>query len=119
MTFEDLEAWKQARALVRYVYTLCRDEKLGRDWGLRDQVQRAAVSCMTNIAEDFERNGLQEKLHFYHIARASCGEVRTLLYLIDDNFPALSSQANALRNSSIQVGSLLTGLLTSTNKRRP
>jgi four helix bundle protein len=86
MSFEDLHAWKQARLLVRNAYELCRDTKLGKDWELKDQIQRASVSVMTNIAEGFERTGTQEKLHFYNIARASCGEVRSLLYIVEDNF---------------------------------
>ena len=73
MTFEDLDAWKQARIMAREVYTLCRDDKLGKDFGLRDQIQRAAVSVMTNVAEGFERTGTQEKLHFYNIALRPVG----------------------------------------------
>lgn len=120
MTFEDLEGWKEARKLVRAIYALCRQQgQLTSDFGLRDQLQRAAVSCMTNIAEGFERTGIQEKLHFYNIARASCGEIRSLLYVVEDNFPNHSHQAVDLRSSSVKVGSLLSGLITSTNKRRP
>ena len=117
MTFEDLDAWKQARELVRGVYALARDEKLGRDFGLRDQIQRAAVSVMTNIAEGFERTGSQEKLHFYNIARASAGEVRSLLYVVEDNFPHLARPAADLRNSTIGVGKLISGLIASTQRR--
>jgi len=119
MKFEDLVAWKQARTLVCDTYALCRDEKLGKDWGLRDQIQRAAVSVMTNIAEGFERSGLQEKLHFYNISRASCGEVRSLLYVIEDNFPQLAPLAANLRVSAVEVGRLVSGLIASTGKRRP
>ncbi len=118
MSFEDLHAWKQARLLVRNAYELCRDTKLGKDWELKDQIQRASVSVMTNIAEGFERTGTQEKLHFYNIARASCGEVRSLLYIVEDNFPHLAAQAIGLRNSSIGVGKLITGLFTSTKNRK-
>ena len=117
MTFEDLDAWKHARELVREIYTLCRDEKLARDFGLRDQIQRAAVSVMTNIAEGFERTGTQEKLHFYNIARASCGEVRSLLYIVEDNFTHLARSAIALRSQGIQVGKLISGLIASTHRR--
>ena len=118
MSFEDLHAWKQARLLVRDAYGICRDTKLGKDWELKDQIQRASVSVMTNIAEGFERTGTQEKLHFYNIARASCGEVRSLLYIVEDNFPHLAAQAIGLRNSSIGVGKLITGLFTSTKNRK-
>ena len=117
MTFEDLDTWKQARSLVREVYALARDEKLTRDFGLRDQIQRAAVSVMTNIAEGFERTGSQEKLHFYNIARASAGEVRSLLYVVEDNFYHLARSAADLRNSTIGVGKLISGLISSTQRR--
>jgi four helix bundle protein len=118
MSFEDLHAWKQARLLVQDAYLLCRDSKLGNDWGLKDQIQRAAVSVMTNIAEGFERTGAQEKLHFYNIARASCGEVRSLLYVVEDNFPHLAVQAMSLRESSITVGKLISGLFSRTHRRK-
>lgn len=118
MSFEDLHAWKQARLLVRNAYELCRDTKLGKNWELKDQIQRASVSVMTNIAEGFERTGTQEKLHFYNIARASCGEVRSLLYIVEDNFPHLAVQAMSLRESSITVGKLISGLFSSTHRRK-
>ena len=78
MTFEDLETWQQARKLVNDIYSLTRMDSLSRDFGLCSQLQRAAVSIMTNIAEGFERTHLPEKLQFYNVARASAGEVRSL-----------------------------------------
>jgi four helix bundle protein len=117
MRFEDLDAWKEARLLVRDIYSMCRDEMLGRDWGLRDQLQRASVSVMTNVAEGFERTGTQEKLHFYNIARASAGEVRSLLYVVEDNFSHLSESASDLRNLTVGVGKLISGLMASTHRR--
>ena len=82
--FEDLDAWVQARRLVSQIYLAAKEPGLNRDYSLRDQIQRAAISVMTNIAEGFERRGRLEKLHFYNIARASCGEVRSLLYACQD-----------------------------------
>ncbi|HEX4991527.1 MAG TPA: four helix bundle protein, partial [Candidatus Binatia bacterium] len=58
--FEDLKIWKDARALTREIYQLTRDSKFSKDFALRDQIQRAAVSIMSNIAEGFERGGNQE-----------------------------------------------------------
>ena len=72
--FEDLEIWN-ARALTREIYQLTRDSKFSRDFGLRDQIRRAAVSIMSNIAEGFERGGNQEFIQFLYVAKASCGEV--------------------------------------------
>jgi four helix bundle protein len=117
MKFEDLDAWKESRILVNEIYSLTRVDLLARDFGLKDQIQRAAVSVMTNIAEGFERTGGPEKLHFYNIARASCGEVRSLLYVVEDNYADTSEQAVKLRDHSIHTGRLLSGLIASTQRR--
>ena len=119
MTFEDLEAWQLARQLVHGIYSLSRERRLSRDFALSSQVQRAAVSIMSNIAEGFERHHLQEKLQFYNVARGSAGEVRSLLYVIADNFPASAREAERLRGEVIVVGKLVSGLLQSTESRKP
>ena len=64
--FEDLNVWKQARLLTQEVYRLTKTEKFSRDFGLRDQIQRAAISVMSNIAEGFERGGNQEFSQFLY-----------------------------------------------------
>ena len=117
MRFEDWDAWKRARELVNGVYSLCRDSGVAKDFGLRDQIQRAAVSVMSNIAEGFERTGLAEKIHFYNIARASCGEVRSLLYVVGDNFGDLAGKTAELRGLAADVGRLSSGLIGSTQRR--
>ncbi len=117
MTFEDLDAWKQARKLVAAVYTLTRQDPLCKDFGLRDQLQRAAVSVMTNLAEGFERATAPDKLHFYNMARASNGEVRSLLYVIEDNFSGQAALALTIRTKTHDTGRLITGLMASTRKR--
>lgn len=116
-SFEDLEAWKSARELVRLIYTIFRRDSASRDFGLRDQVQRAAVSSMTNIAEGFERMHLQEKIQFYNIARASCGEVRSLIYVMADASYITSEEQKQLHDLTIRTGKLLSGLLQSTRAR--
>jgi four helix bundle protein len=82
--FEELEIWQIARRLTQEVYTLAQTSKLSRDYGLRDQMQRAAVSTMSNIAEGFERGGNQEFGQFLYVAKASCGELRSQLYVALD-----------------------------------
>src|SRR6266478_7364132 len=82
--FEDFEIWKDARALTREIYQLTRDSKFSKDFALRDQIRRAAVSIMSNIAEGFERGGNQEFVQFLYVAKASCGEVRSQLYVAVD-----------------------------------
>lgn len=117
MKFEDLEAWQEARVVVRRVYALTRTSELKKDFGLCDQAQRSSVSVMTNIAEGFERVGYQEKLNFYNIARASAGETRSLLYVIEDNYLEQAAECAELRNDVARVGRKVTGLISSYKKR--
>lgn len=118
MKFEDLDAWQEARVTVRQVYALTRKDVLKRDFGLCDQVQRSAVSVMTNIAEGFERVGTPEKLNFYNIARASAGETRSLSYVIEDNFPQYADECTELRRKTGTVGRKITGLISSFKRRQ-
>ncbi len=119
MTFEDLESWQKARQIVRKIYELTRANELCRDFGMCGQLQRASVSIMSNIAEGFERRHLQEKLQFYNVARGSTAEVRSLSYVIEDNFPQLASASAAMRQEIVVVGKLVSGLLRSTEGRKP
>jgi len=116
MQFEDLEAWKKARKLVSHVYGLCRQPSLTRDYGIKDQIRRASVSVMSNLAEGFERTHKAEKIYLYKIARASAGEVRSLLYVIEDQEAAEADQLEELRKLVDAVGKLVTGLIRSTEK---
>ena len=117
-SFEDLEAWQMARQLVNSICALTRVKNLAVDFRLCSQVQAAGVSIMSNIAEGFERTHLQEKIQFYNVARGSAGEVRSLLYVISDNFVEAAAEAERLRQQTTTVGKLVTGLLNSTIRRR-
>ena len=117
MTFEDLDAWKKARRLVNAIYSLTCEPALARDFGLCGQIQRAAVSVMSNVAEGFERAHSAEKLQAYNVARASCGEVRSLLYVIEDNYSSKASDLSQARLLTGDAGSLVSGLITSTRRR--
>ncbi len=76
--FEDINAWEKAKILSISIYKIFGNNK---DYGFRDQIQRASVSIMNNIAEGFERRGDKEFKYFLSIAKGSCGEVRSMLYL--------------------------------------
>ena len=117
-SFEDLETWNSARELVRLVYTIARREPTSRDFALRDQIQRASVSAMTNIAEGFERMHLAEKIPFYNIARASCGEVRSLVYVMLDAGYLTPEEQSGLHDLSIRTGKLISGLIHATQARK-
>ena len=83
-TFEDLKTWQLARSLVLEVYALTNVPAFVKDPSLRDQLRRAAVSSMSNIAEGFERGSKREFLRFLYMARGSAGEVRSHLYVAKD-----------------------------------
>ena len=82
--FEDLIAWQKARLLAATIYRISTQGAFGKDYGLKDQIQRAAVSVMSNIAEGFERNSPAEFHQFLAVAKASCAEVRCQLYVAID-----------------------------------
>ena len=82
--FEDIEAWQKARELAREVYRCSKVGPFSKDFGLRDQMRRASVSVMSNIAEGFERGGTSEFVQFLAIAKGSAGEVEAQLYVALD-----------------------------------
>ena len=115
--FEHSEAWKSARLLTNEVYSLCRREPLAKDFGLRDQLQRAAISVMNNVAEGWESLHLAEKRQAYNYARRSCGEVRSMSHvLLDNKFISASEQTNLLQ-LCVQSGKLISGLIRSLDNR--
>jgi len=83
-TFEELAVFKRSRELVNEVYQLTRQPEFRRDRGLVDQVRRAAVSILSNVAEGFERGGNVELIQFLYIAKGSCGEIRAQLMIAAD-----------------------------------
>src|SRR6202012_3122572 len=82
--FEDIEAWKLGRELTRAIYRVSKAGEFGRDFALRDQIRRAAVSVTSNIAEGFERGGNREFVQALAVAKGSAGEVRSQLYVALD-----------------------------------
>ena len=85
--FEDIEAWKTARQLTNLIYELTAQDKFSRDFGLKDQIRRAAVSVMSNIAEGFESQTQAQIIRYLGVAKASSGEVRSQLYAaLDTNY---------------------------------
>lgn len=82
--FEDIQAWQKARELVRSTYQVTNKRDFARDYGLRDQVRRASVSVMSNIAEGFSRQTDKEFVQFLHVAKGSASEVQSQLYVALD-----------------------------------
>ena len=111
-TFEEINAWQNARVLVKDIYAMTRCGDFSKDYGLRDQIQRAAVSICSNIAEGFERRGNKEFINFLWIAKGSAAEVcsqlhnaRDLGYVTDETF-------KGMYDSTKQIGGMLFKLIT-------
>ena len=102
--FEDLRIWQEARSLVKCIYTeIARSDEASKDWGFRNQIQTASVSIMNNIAEGFERSSDKDFARFLDIAKASCGEVRSMLYLAEDLKYIEKERVVALRNEAVKI----------------
>ncbi len=102
-SFEDLIVWQRAIAFVKQVYLITDEGGLKRDFGLKDQIRRAAVSISTNIAEGFERSSRKEYLQFLNIAKGSAGEVRSLCRVAFDVGYLSESMYNELREAALVI----------------
>ena len=116
--FEDLVAWQKARTLTTHIYRMTQEGPFARDFGLRDQIRRASVSIMANIAEGFERGNRAEFHQFLSIAKASCAEVRSHLYVASDIGYVSASQFLDLQSEAEEVTRILAGLRKAVAKRR-
>ena len=116
--FEDLVAWQKARGLTREIYRVTSDGAFIRDFRLRDQIRRACTSVMSNVAEGFERGGRSEFHQFLSIAKASCAELRSQLYVALDAQYLEPNQFASLLAQAEEVGRVLGGLRLSVQKQR-
>lgn len=114
---EDLIAWQKAEALAELVYSACRSGDLARDFGLRDQMQRAAVSVMSNIAEGFERKTTSDFSHFLYIAKGSLGELKSQLFLAARLKLIPLSVFSPTYSLADETGKIITGLIASLAKK--
>ena len=116
--FEDLIAWQKARDLTKQLYKLTSDGQFAKDFSLRDQIRRAAVSIMSNISEGFERGSINEFHQFLVIAKASCAEVRSQLYVAFDAGYINESRFQELYQQANEVSRIIGGLRSSVDKKR-
>ncbi|MDQ2070123.1 four helix bundle protein [Natronospira bacteriovora] len=116
--FEDLVAWQKARALTRAIYQHTSRGQFERDLGLCGQIQRAAVSVMSNLAEGFERGSSRDFHRFLVIAKASCAELRSQLYVALDNGYLTQSEFEALSKMSLEVSKVIGGLRAAVSRQR-
>ena len=110
-SFEELNVYQKARNLTNEIYAITRKAPFAKDFSLLDQLRRAAVSVISNIAEGFERGGDKEFVQFLSISKGSCGEVKSHLYVALDQQYIDSTQFNRLYNSADGVGRLLAGFM--------
>jgi four helix bundle protein len=110
--FEDLTVFQEARKLLQSVYAATREAPFSKDYALVNQVRRAAVSIMANIAEGFERNGNAEFIQFLYIAKGSCGEVRAELMAALDQKYIDAQSYDKLDDKARHVGSMLSNLIS-------
>jgi len=116
--FEDLVAWQKAREMTREIYLITRAGAISKDYSLVDQMRRAATSIMFNIAEGFERSGPSEFHQFLVVAKASCGEVRSQLYVALDVGYLSEKEFQRLREMAEKLGQIIGALRAAVQRRR-
>ena len=109
-SFEELEVWKRACRLSVDIYKVLKDSK---DFSFKNQMQRAAISIASNIAEEAERNSIREYIHFLHIAKGSAGELRTQIYIADKVKLIESEKRQKLCAELTEISKMLQGLIKS------
>lgn len=109
--FEDLDVWMVGRELVNLIYAYGKTGDLSKDYGFKDQLQRAAVSVMNNVAEGFERGSNKDFAKFLFIARGSSGEVRSMLYLALDQKYITDAQFKDAYDLCVRESQLCWGLI--------
>jgi len=109
--FEDLTSWQKARELNRLLYRVSKSAAFAKDFGLRDQIRRASISVMSNIAEGFERGGDKEFIQFLSNAKGSCGEIRAQLYAALDESYISQQEFDELSNLCVDVSRLIAGMM--------
>ncbi len=110
--FEDILAWQKAIALAEEVY---KNFKPCKDFGFKDQIQRASVSISNNIAEGFEKGSQKDFKHFLYIAKGSCSEVRSMTYLARNFNYVSEAEALKLREKTAEISKMLSGFIKTIN----
>lgn len=106
--FEDLISWQKSKELAIFVYKLF---NVSRDFGFKDQIQRAVISISNNIAEGFERGGDKELRYFLYISKGSCGEVRSMAHVALELNYIKKEEFNHISNATDEISRLLAGFI--------
>jgi len=110
--FEDITVWQKARYLTKQIYIVSNEGQFATDYGLRDQIRRASISIVSNIAEGFERSGNNEFARFLAMAKGSSGEVRAQLYLATDLGYLHKDASNRLIALAEETSRMISGLIS-------
>ena len=110
-SFEEIDVWQKARELTKMIYEISSAAPFARDFSLRDQIRRACVSIMSNIAEGYERGGTREFLQFLSIAKGSAGETRSLLYVAHAQGYIDSRVFDDLSSRAKEIGRMISSLM--------
>ena len=110
--FEEIEAWKKGSELRRAIYHCSRTGPFGKDFALRDQIRRSAISITSNIAEGFERGGNKEFIQFLAISKGSCGELRDQLYVAFDEQYISTEEFKSLCAQALEISRMISGLMS-------
>ena len=108
---EQMEVWRKSREFTKEVYLIIRQNRFSRDYCLRDQICRASISVMSNIAEGFERGGSGEFIQFLSMAKGSIGEAKTHLYIAVDQEYIDKETFSRLNNMALEIGRMIGGLI--------
>ncbi|MFY9618180.1 MAG: four helix bundle protein [Pyrinomonadaceae bacterium] len=109
--FEEIEAWRKARELTKRIYKISRTTSFARDFGLKDQIRRASVSIMSNIAEGYDRSGTGEFIQFLATAKGSAAEVKCQLYVALDQSYIDEHTFVELTSLAAETGNMIGGLI--------
>lgn len=109
--FEDIESWKKGRELVKSIYTITRNDVFKKDYGLKDQIQRASISIISNIAEGFDSATNKSFINFLNYSYRSASEVQSLLYIASDLNYISSEQFNSLYQQSTEIKKIIGGFI--------
>ncbi len=112
-SFEDLLVWQKGMEIVKHVYLISKEGELCRDFAMRDQLRRAALSISTNIAEGYERASRKEYINFLNFAKGSTGEVRSLLNVAFELGYLEPSQHEAMRQAVLELSRFLANQIKS------
>lgn len=117
--FEDIKAWQKARKLRKKISNISKNNKFSRDYVMRDQIRRASLSVMNNIAEGFGKQSKQEFIHYLFISHGSAAEVQSTLYAALDDEYITKKEFNDLYERTEEISKMVSGLINYLSNRKP